>query len=201
MAAIVLAAGSASRMGKLKQLLPYAGRTFVSHAVQQAVTAGLAPIVVVVGAEADAVRSSVAALPVEIAQNERWQLGMGSSISVGIRQLQETPTYSAGVGILLADQPLVAAEHLQEMRRLLYTGKAPIVAAEYGGTLGVPAFFKRELFGVLADLSPDAGARHLLRDSGFDVTAFPLPEAAMDIDTPADFEALSGAPKSLASTS
>ena len=119
MAAIVLAAGSASRMGKLKQLLTYEGRTFVSLAVQQAVQAGLAPIVVVVGAEANAVRSSVAALPVEIAENVRWQQGMGSSIAVGIRLLQETPAYSAAVAILLADQPLVTAERLQEMRKLL----------------------------------------------------------------------------------
>ena len=87
------------------------------------------------------------------------------------------------------------------MRRLLYTGTAPIVAAEYSATIGVPALFKRELFGTLAVLAPDAGARHLLRDSGFAVTAFPLPEAAMDIDTPEDFEALSSPPRSFASTS
>jgi len=54
----------------------------------------------------------------------------------------------------------------------------------------VPALFKREMFGRLASLRPEAGARDLLRNQEFDVAAFPLPEAAMDIDTPADFAAL-----------
>ena len=189
-AAIVLAAGSASRMGKLKQLLPYGERTFVTHAVQQASDAGLAPIVVVVGAEADAVRAAVAAQPVAVAQNENWQSGMGSSVVAGIRQLQDAAPQSAGVAILLADQPLVTSQHLRDMRKLLYLERAPIVAAEYSGTLGVPALFKRELFATLAALPGNAGARHILRDSGFAVTPFPLLAAAMDIDTPEDFAAL-----------
>ena len=188
-------------MGKLKQLLPHSGRTFVSHAVQQAVEAGFAPIVVVVGAEADVVRAAVAAQPVEIAQNQQWQLGMGSSVVAGIKQLQEVSQYSAAVALLLADQPLVTATHLKTMRRLLYTEPAPIVAAEYDGTLGVPALFKRELFATLASLPSDVGARHLLRDCGYAVTPYSLPEAAIDIDTPEDLAALHGELNSAASTS
>ncbi len=48
--AVVLAAGAATRMGKLKQLLPYRGRTLIQHAVDQALQAGFDPVVVVVGA-------------------------------------------------------------------------------------------------------------------------------------------------------
>jgi len=187
-------------MGKLKQLLPYGRRTFVAHSVQQAIDAGFAPVIVVVGAEAGAVQAAVAAQPVEIAQNDRWRLGMGSSVAAGVRQLQEVTAHSAAVALLLADQPLVKADHLKEMRRLLYTNRAPIVAAEYNGTLGVPALFRRELFATLAALPPDAGARYVLRDSGFAVTPFPLPEAAMDIDTPEDLAALEGDQSPLAST-
>lgn len=196
----MLAAGSASRMGKLKQLLPYDGRTFVAHAIQQAVGAGFGPIVVVVGAEADAVRAAIAAQPVEIAQNESWRQGMGSSVAAGVQQLQEITPHAAAVAILLADQPLVTAEHLREMRTRLYTAEAPIVAAEYNDTLGVPALFRRELFGTLASLPPQAGARHILRESGFAVTPFPLPQAAQDIDTPEDLAALGSKTGSFVST-
>ncbi len=188
-------------MGRVKQLLPYGDRTFVSHSVQQAIDAGFGPIVVVVGAEAAAIRAAVAAQPVEIAHNDQWHLGMGSSIATGVQQLQEVAPNSAAIAILLADQPLVNADHLKEMRRLLYTGRAPIVAAEYNGTLGVPALFKRELFTTLSALPPQAGARHLLRDSGLAVTPFPLTEAATDIDTPEDFAALRGAAQPVSSTS
>jgi CTP:molybdopterin cytidylyltransferase MocA len=72
----------------------------------------------------------------------------------------------------------------------LETGSTPAVAAQYNGGLGVPAFFKRELFAALATLPPEAGARRLLRDSGLQVSAYPLPEAAIDIDTPEDYRRL-----------
>lgn len=179
-------------MGRLKQLVRYGQRTFVQHSIQQAMDAGFAPIVVVVGAEAEAVRAAIAAQPVEIAESQNWRLGMGSSLAAGVQQLQQMPGHPAAVAILLADQPLVTANHLKEMRRRLYSQEAPIVAAQYSGTLGVPALFRRELFATLASLPPDAGARHVLRDAGFRVTAFPLPEAAVDIDTPEDLAALSG---------
>ncbi len=67
---------------------------------------------------------------------------------------------------------------------------APIIAAEYSGTYGVPAFFRRLMFPALKSLPDDTGARRLLRDSAVEVVAFPLPEAAIDIDTPDDLIAL-----------
>lgn len=186
-AAMILAAGAATRMGTLKQLLPYRGRTLVQHAAEQAVQAEFDPILVVVGAEADSVRSALAAQKTTIVNNPDWQSGMGSSVSAGVRRLQEDETESAAVAILLADQPLVTAAHLKEMRDRLHRTGAAAIAAEYGGILGVPALFKRHLFGALAQLRQDAGARHLLRQPGITVDPFPLPEASVDIDTPGDF--------------
>jgi molybdenum cofactor cytidylyltransferase len=170
-------------MGQLKQLLPYRGKTLVEHAVEQALAAAFDPLIVVVGAEAESVRAALLARPVLVVENSTWHLGMGSSIAAGIGALPEAQT----VAILLADQPLVESRHLRAMQALLAVSDALAVAAQYNGTLGVPALFKRELFEALRSLDPAAGARALLRDRA---TAFPLPEAAMDIDTPEDFAAL-----------
>lgn len=189
-AAIVLAAGAATRMGQLKQLLPYRRRTLVQHAVDEALQARFDPVLVVVGAESAAVRSSVATQKSVIVENTYWQSGMGSSISAGVRWLLEEGTEAAAIAILLADQPLVTARHLGDMRSLLPLTSADAISAEYNGTLGVPALFKRRLFTALAQLPPDTGARHLLRQPGLTVEPFPLPEAAMDIDTPLDYESL-----------
>ncbi len=115
---------------------------------------------------------------------------MGSSISAGMRGLNDEKTEAAAVAILLGDQPLVTAQHLQEMRSLLHQVSADVIAAEYDGTLGVPALFKRNLFTTLSELPAGIGARHLLRESGLKVEPFPLPEAALDIDTPDDYEDL-----------
>jgi molybdenum cofactor cytidylyltransferase len=189
-AALILAAGAATRMGRLKQLLPYRGQTLVEHCTAQALAAEFEPVVVVVGAEAEAVTAAIASKPVLIALNAAWQTGMGSSILTGMRRLE---TCSAGaVAILLADQPLVTSAHLLAMANLLRSSHFQMVAAEYNGTLGVPAFFRREMFSQLAALAPEAGARQLLRGSGASIGRYPLPEAAMDVDTPEDFAALEG---------
>jgi molybdenum cofactor cytidylyltransferase len=182
-AAVILAAGAATRMGHLKQLLPYRGKTLVEHAVEQALAAAFDPVIVVVGAEADSVRAALAAQPVLVVENSLWRLGMGSSIAAGVGVLPEVRT----VAILLADQPLVEARHLREMQARLDASNAPAVAAQYNGTLGVPALFNGELFDALRSLDPAAGARSLLRAQA---VPYPLPEAAMDIDTPEDFAGL-----------
>ncbi len=189
-AAVVLAAGAATRMGKLKQLLFYGGRTFVQHAISQALGAGFDPVIVVVGAEAKAVQAAIAKERVHIVHNEYWRSGMGSSISAGVKRIQREGFESAAIAITLADQPLVTAEHLRAMRREVHLSGAAIIAAQYNGTLGVPAIFSRRMFGALLELPPDAGARQLLRQPSLPVKAFPLPEAAMDVDTPDDLEKL-----------
>lgn len=186
MAALILAAGTANRMGQLKQVLSYRGGTLVQHAAQQALDADFHPVIVVIGAESEKVRTALAALPVEIAENPGWQLGMGSSIARGMRAVADAAPESAAVAILLADQPLVTSDHLRRMRALLSTDSTA-VAAEYGNSLGVPAILPRAMFSALLGLPPHAGAKLLLRDSVQTVIAFPLPEAAADIDTPEDY--------------
>ena len=181
---MVLAAGAGTRMGRLKQLLPYGRSTLVEHAAEQALAAGFDPVVVVVGAEAASVRAALTARSVRVVENSAWHLGMGSSIQAGMEVLLD----AEAVCILLADQPYVEAWHLREMQRLLEGSGTLAVAAEYNGTLGVPAFFKRELFRELQSLEPTTGARALLRRYA---VAYPLAEAAVDVDTPEDFARLS----------
>ena len=185
-AAIILAAGAATRMGRTKQLLPFGDSTLVRNAVEQAVQAGFDRVAVVVGAHGREVADAIAGLNIEIVQNEAWETGMGSSLVAGLCHILASGSCPNHVAILLADQPLIRAAHLAAMRQLAVESRAPIVAARYSGTLGVPAFFHRSLFPELEALPPAAGARHLFKLSGQKVTAFDLPEAATDIDTPAD---------------
>jgi len=177
-------------MGTLKQLLPYRGQTLAAHAVKQARQAGFNPVVLVVGAEAVAVRAAIEGEPVSVVENCEWARGMGSSLVAGMRFLVETQPDLAAAAILLADQPLVTSQQLAEMRALLFSGSATAIAAQYDATLGVPAIFKSDLFSLLLTVPADAGARHILRERGITITAFPLPEAAVDLDTPEDFAAL-----------
>jgi molybdenum cofactor cytidylyltransferase len=175
-------------MGQLKQLLAYRGTTLLRHSIDQAIGAGFQPIVVVIGSNAQLLRASLASAPVTIVHNEQWQNGIGTSIKAGMQALLESDEVPEAVAILVADQPLVQAKHLMGMRELLAIAGSPIVAAQYSETMGVPALFKGECFQALLSLPPETGARTLLRGSGADITPFPLPEAAVDIDSPQDFE-------------
>jgi molybdenum cofactor cytidylyltransferase len=192
-AAIILAAGAATRMGQLKQLLAYRGRTLLQHAIHEAIGAGFEPVIVVLGSNYGMLRDAIAGEPIQIVQNERWEAGMGSSITVGVQMLLECGEPPSALAILVVDQPFVEAKHLRAMRQLLSEVESSIVAAQYSRTSGVPALFKREVFDVLISLPPQAGARHLLRGSDVQVTPFPLPEAAFDVDTPEDFKAFTSA--------
>ncbi len=178
-------------MGQSKQLLAFRGEALVERAVREAGEAGFAPIVVVIGAGAQAIRDKLAAERIFLVENERWQTGMGSSIAAGIQFLRDLETDAAAIAILLADQPLIVASHLREMRSIFSRAGGAIVAARYNGALGVPALFKRALFGALAALDGETGARSLLRNPEYNVVPYDLPEAAVDIDTPEDFATLS----------
>jgi molybdenum cofactor cytidylyltransferase len=142
---------------------------------------------VVLGAQAEAVGQVVNRTLAGSVVNEHWAGGMGSSIGAGVERMLELAPEVAAIAILLADQPYVVARHLAEMSRAFEAGSAPILAASYAGTLGVPAFFRRSVFGKLRTLKPDAGARALLRGGVDEVNSFELPEAATDIDTPEEF--------------
>jgi molybdenum cofactor cytidylyltransferase len=189
-AAIILAAGAATRMGETKQLLPFGRTTLVQHVIEQAIDAGFDRVAVVVGAHAPEIIDAISDLSVDVVRNDAWETGMGSSLVAGLRHILAAGSNPGYVAVLLADQPLVRAGHLTAMRRLADVSQSPIVAARYGGTVGVPAFFHRALFPELEALAPTAGARHLLKLPGQQVAVFDLPEAAVDIDTPEDFSAL-----------
>lgn len=188
--AVILAAGSSSRLGQPKQLLQYEGQTLVRRAAQAAFEAGCDPVVVVVGAEGEKVAAALRDLTVMFVPNEDWQRGMGTSIRAGVDRLRE----SDAVLLLVCDQPKVDAGLLRELiAQQEQTGRS-MVATSYAGTQGVPALFTQACFEQLLSLGHETGAKTLLLARPAEVAAVEFPPAAWDIDTPADLRSLDGAP-------
>ncbi len=65
-----------------------------------------------------------------------------------------------------------------------------LIAASYDGHTGVPAVFPRWTFSGFSDLRGDAGARTMLARHAERCLRIPMPNAAIDIDTPEDLLAL-----------
>ena len=183
---MVLAAGGSARLGLPKQLIEFRGEPLVRRAARSAADAGAAPVIVVVGAKAaDTILALNGLSFTSTVFNEQWRAGLASSLVTGIRELQRLDARADGVLLVTADQPLVDAAAL---RRLLdaFAEGARLVAAEYSGTIGVPAVIGREHLDSLLALEGDAGAGRWLREQDDAVRRMPLPEAAVDVDTAED---------------
>ena len=181
---VLLAAGSSSRMGTQKQLLPFRGKPLVRHCAEVALAA-FQPLIVVVGASAPEVEAALAGLPVQIVYNERWEHGMGTSIQAGVRRAAELGL--EGVVLSLADQPLVTAEYLSGLVEKQETSGEPIVASRYAGTVGVPVLFSRQYFPHLLGLQPTHGCKEIIMSHEKCTILVDCPAAEFDIDTPHDY--------------
>lgn len=189
---IVLAAGGSRRLGTAKQLLRVAGRTLLARTIACAAEISNGRVIAVLGADSARMRAHVRrnAPGTWCVYNRNWRRGMGSSLASGIRAL---PGTAEAALVLLCDQPGV---DLHSLRRLTTRqnrwNRAVIVASRYAGRLGVPAIFPRRAFKELRRLDSDHGARTLLNvdAADFRIVAVDMPEAAFDIDTPADVATL-----------
>jgi len=181
---MLLAAGSSSRFGSPKQLADIAGRPMLARALdtvsqlerRHAVT-------VVLGANAERLEPLVHEAAANVAFNPDHARGMASSIRVGLTQ---APFDARGALITLADQVAVTADDLRQLVSRWEQQPDRIVAAQYAGTIGVPAIFPVDLFRELAELQGDRGARVVLLRYPERVIGVPMPSAAQDIDTPED---------------
>lgn len=189
-AAIVLAAGGATRFGQPKQLLKFQGETLVRRAVRAAAEGGCARVAVIVGDSGALIKDEVRQISGEIVENPDCSRGLGTSIRCGLRSLLVSmPELDAAV-VLACDQPFVDAGTIAALlAQQKKSGKA-IVASHYANTLGVPALFDRSCFTALLALPDDSGAKALIESRSDDVASIEFEAGAIDIDTPADFERL-----------
>jgi len=186
-AGIVLAAGQARRFGSPKQLLDYHGEAFVHAVARSALEAGLSPVVVVTGAQAEAVAAALAGLPVVVAHNPDWQSGQASSIRAGLAAL---PAAAGSATFLLADQPQVGPEVLRALVERHAADLPPILAPLVADRRANPVLFDRQTFAALGALQGDVGGRAIF--SQFPVRYLPwLDESLLiDVDTPDDLAKL-----------
>ena len=183
-AAIVLAAGGSTRMGRPKQLIQMDGEPLLRRTARMVLEVGCDPVVVVLGVDADKIEPCLSGLPVlKLINRDCWQ-GLSTSIRAG---LDGVPPRSSGILILVCDQPGITPELLQLMLGGHHSHPRRIIACAYENTLGVPCLFPRSRFKALRGLEGDQGAKALIRAQTCVVV--PFPEGEVDLDTPKDLKA------------
>jgi molybdenum cofactor cytidylyltransferase len=185
-AGIVLAAGKATRYGAAKQALPWNGETLAAHAARTALDAGLAPVIVVLGYEAETTAKSLAGLQVQPIFNPDFASGQSTSVLKGLESL---PSNTGAAVFLLADQPLITADILRTIIQAHRQSFAPACVPVFEGKRGNPVLFDKALFRELAELRGDVGGRELLDKYGSAIVKVPASRIVLlDIDTPRDYE-------------
>ena len=187
---IILAAGSSSRFGNTKQLLHFKGKTLLTHTIEEAAEAGVRPIVVVTGAEADEISKEIKNENVEIVFNKDWEQGMASAIVVGVKKAITLNKNIEKVIIAVCDQPFVSSSVFQQLFQKQNTSAKHIVASAYADTIGTPALFTEKYFDALMGLTGDHGAKILFKKYSDDLATVEFPDGYIDIDTREDYENL-----------
>ena len=188
-AAVILAAGAASRMGRPKLLLPWQGEPLIRHSARTALQAGLEPVIVVTGAAAEEMKSALAGLNLQLAHNPDWKKGQSTSVRVGVESLN---AQIDAVIFLLGDQPFVTADLLHGLVQAYQKSQPLILAPFVREKRANPVLFDRRVFTDLLGLQGDAGARTIFAQ--YPPSPYPWPDERLlfDVDTPEDYQRLLG---------
>jgi molybdenum cofactor cytidylyltransferase len=183
---VLLAAGLSQRMGHNKMLLEVGGESILRRAAGQALGAGLDPLLVVLGHEADRARAELAGLPCRPVVNPDYARGVNASLRAGMAQV---PAETDAVVVMLADMPFVTDEMIRTLVQRYRAGTAPLVISDYAGVPAPPMLYDRSLFPELETVEGEGCGRQVVRRHRHEAVAVSWPrEALADVDVPEDYE-------------
>lgn len=187
---IVLAAGSAERIGRQKLLLHLKGKPVLQWTLEAALASKLDEVICVTRALNEMEKQiSLGHEKLRWVANEKAHEGQSTSIIAGLKAV--SPQSEAAV-FVVGDQPLVKPELINGLIRLFRKSKALIVAPIFQDQTRNPVIFHRNLFPEILKLKGDRGARGLIGKYRQDSAFLEWPDEApfVDIDVWEDYEKL-----------
>lgn len=183
---IVLAAGLSSRMGDQKLSLPIGEDPLLKTVVKKACSSKADGINVVLNTDHNNLATQISELPVNIVWNEKAELGLSSSLRVGMGHL---PDKVQTTGILLGDQPGISIALLDELIDSHIREKVLITQPRYKDGPGHPVLFDQLLFPEIMNIQGDKGGRGVIEKHKSQRLLLPvLEKQPVDIDTKLDYE-------------
>lgn len=184
LAALILAAGYSSRMGRFKALLPLDGESAIARVVGTFRQAGIERIGAVTGHNAELLDPVLLELGVSAISNPNYSHGMYSSVQAGLASL------SAEVDacfLLPVDIPLVRPATIKALAARFAAERPSIVYPYFSGQRGHPPLIARALFAEI--LAGDGGLRALLKNHQSTTADVDVLDEGirLDMDTPEDY--------------
>lgn len=186
-AGVLLAAGTSSRYGGENKLLEAVdGESMVRLATRTLLDAGLQPVVVVLGHEADRVRGALSGLDVVFVENPEYADGQATSVRAGVEAL---PADVDAAVFALGDMPWVSTDTIRLLTEAYRAGAGTALAPAFEGERGNPVLWDARHFDALAGQSGDVGGRDLLYTTADGVLVETAdPGVRRDVDRPDDLE-------------
>ncbi|MCR8669234.1 nucleotidyltransferase family protein [Aestuariibaculum sp. M13] len=189
-ALVILAAGASKRMEKPKQLLPWGDSTLIEHSIKTALRVKGSPVFVVLGANFEILSEQIESYPIEVIHNSDWKQGLGTSISKAVKYITDFKLNFDGILFLLADQPFITTDYLEQIIANYKPNKAQIIATSYiEGEKGVPVLFDAEYVSELESLTEDVGAKRVLKANESKVEILFNDIKNIDLDTQTEYKA------------
>jgi molybdenum cofactor cytidylyltransferase len=190
-AGLLLAAGSSSRMGRPKQLLPLGKTLLLDHVLEQVLSSALDRVVLVLGHRAEEIRKGLKT-PLDhpkltILRNPEYEQGISSSLLCGLRQVEAQYEH---VMVILGDMPYITSDLINLLIRQYLASGLPLGAVQTKKGRSHPVILGRRFFGDLHQLRGDVGARDLFSLFPAELCLVESRDAFhdADIDTPEDYE-------------
>ncbi|MSP21990.1 MAG: nucleotidyltransferase family protein [Dehalococcoidia bacterium] len=185
-AALVLAAGASRRMGEPKGLLRWGRGTLLEWEIDELMRSQVDDIVVVTGADAEAVRRTIGKAARYMVFNQRWPQGRATSLAKGARALTEGGRHAPeAVVVVNVDQP-TRADIVDRLLDALRRGGAEAVQPSYKGKAGHPVVMRGSLLPELEQATEASlGLRGILKaHPPLLVEMDDEPVVRLDLDTP-----------------
>ena len=186
--ALILAAGASVRFGAENKLhASLDGVGILERTICSVKACRFSNVLVVARPNDLGTQSTAEKLKVDFALNHNADLGVGSSISVGMSNAMIIQ--SEGVAIFLGDLPLIKKETIDFLiKRFVEHERTKIVRPMYGDQIGHPVIFPRILFPAMSEIKGDVGARELIQANRdlLDLVEVEDRGVVQDFDTPED---------------
>ena len=183
--ALILAAGSSTRMGaKNKLLANVIGKPMITHVVDAIGQSMVNSVVVVTGYEREQIENVLSQHNISFVHNENFKAGLSESLKVG---LKEIPDDVDGVLICLGDMPLLTSTIIDNLIKAFDPIEGRSICVPINGRKrGNPVLWDKSYLTEMTEIVGDVGAKKLLEkysDHVFEVS-FEEDNVLIDVDTP-----------------
>lgn len=177
--AIILAAGESRRMGQPKQLLPFGDKTMLECVIDAFQTPRVDEIRVVLGYKADEIAAKITHTPCKIVKNDRYPLGMFTSMQAGLRDL---PKNAKIVMLAICDQPRLRRETVETLIKKFESKRHKILIPSYNGRQGHPPLLRAEYAKEILAMDESMTLKHFYGEHADDIERLVVEDEGVLID-------------------